>query len=54
MGTVPLRSDRIDLEPVSPAHADEMVDLLADRGLYTFYADEASPSLDELRARYAR
>jgi len=35
-------------------HADEMVVLLADRALYAFYDDEASPSLDELRDRYAR
>jgi len=39
---------------VSPAHADEMVVLLADRALYTFYDDEGSPTLEELRARYAR
>jgi RimJ/RimL family protein N-acetyltransferase len=39
---------------VSPAHADEMVELLADRSLYAFYDDEASPSLGELRERYAR
>jgi RimJ/RimL family protein N-acetyltransferase len=31
-----------------------MVLLLADRRLYTFYADEASPTLDELRERYVR
>jgi RimJ/RimL family protein N-acetyltransferase len=31
-----------------------MVDLLADRRLYAFYDDEASPTLDELRTRYAR
>ena len=36
------------------AHADEMVTLLADRALYAFYDDEASPTLGELRARYAR
>lgn len=54
MATAALRTERLDLEPVSPAHADEMVDLLADRGLYVFYADEASPSLDELRTRYSR
>jgi len=39
---------------VSPAHADEMVDLLADRALYAFYDDEASPTLEQLRERYAR
>jgi RimJ/RimL family protein N-acetyltransferase len=54
MSTDPLRTARLDLEPVSPAHADEMVGLLADRALYAFYADEASPSLEELRERYAR
>ena len=31
-----------------------MVALLADRALYAFYDDEASPSLEELRARYER
>jgi RimJ/RimL family protein N-acetyltransferase len=31
-----------------------MVGLLADRALYAFYDDEASPTLDELRARYSR
>ncbi len=54
MTTSPLQTVRLDLEPVSPAHADEMVGLLADRALYAFYDDEASPTLDELRARYAR
>jgi RimJ/RimL family protein N-acetyltransferase len=54
VSTPPLRTARLDLEPVSPAHADEMVDLLADRGLYAFYDDEPSPTLDELRLRYAR
>lgn len=54
MPTTLLRTERFDLEPVSPAHADEMVDLLADRSLYAYYDDEASPTLDELRARYSR
>lgn len=31
-----------------------MVGLLADRALYAWYDDEASPTLDELRLRYAR
>jgi RimJ/RimL family protein N-acetyltransferase len=31
-----------------------MVGLLADRSLYSFYDDEQSPSLDELRERYSR
>ena len=31
-----------------------MVELLSDRRLYSFYDDEASPSLEELRDRYSR
>lgn len=31
-----------------------MVDLLGDRLLYAYFDDEASPTLDELRLRYAR
>ena len=31
-----------------------MVDLLADRSLYSFYDDELSPSLDDLRDRFSR
>jgi RimJ/RimL family protein N-acetyltransferase len=54
VSTPPLQTDRLDLEPVSPARADEMVELVADRRLYAFYDDEPSPTLDELRQRYAR
>lgn len=54
MPTPALRTERLDLEPLRVEHADEMVGILADRALYAFYADEASPSLDELRERYAR
>ena len=39
---------------MSPAHAEEMLDLVGDRRLYAYYDDEPSPSLEELRARYAR
>jgi RimJ/RimL family protein N-acetyltransferase len=52
--TPALETERLLLEPLRVAHADEMVDLLADRALYAFYADEASPTLDELRERYER
>jgi RimJ/RimL family protein N-acetyltransferase len=51
--TRPLRSDRLDLEPVTSAHADEMVTVLADPRLYTFTGGEP-PSLDVLRTRFAR
>ncbi len=54
MATPALETPRLLLEPLRVEHADEMVDLLADRALYAFYADEASPTLDELRERYAR
>jgi RimJ/RimL family protein N-acetyltransferase len=52
--TPALDTPRLRLEPLRVEHADEMVGLLADRSLYAFYADEASPTLDELRERYAR
>ena len=54
MATPALETPRLLLEPLRVDHADEMVDLLADRALYAYYDDEASPSLDELRERYAR
>jgi RimJ/RimL family protein N-acetyltransferase len=52
--TPALETERLLLEPLRVQHADEMVALLADRALYAFYADEASPTLDELRERYER
>jgi len=52
--TPPLETQRLELEPLRVEHADEMVAQLADRALYAFYDDEASPSLDELRERYTR
>ena len=45
---------RLNLEPLRVEHAEEMVGLLADRALYSFYDDEASPTLLELRERYER
>lgn len=54
MPTPPLRTERLDLEPLRVGHADEMVHVLADRELYAFYDDEPSPTLDELRSRYER
>ena len=49
----PLETVRLALEPVRPAHADEMAAVLGDRRLYTFTGG-IPPTLDELRARYAR
>ncbi len=39
------------LEPLSVAHATEMVEVLADRGLYEWTGGEA-PAAEELTARY--
>src|SRR3954468_22439885 len=44
---------RLLLEPLTPAHADELAPLLADRALYEFTGGEP-PSVAELRARYER
>lgn len=54
MPTPALETERLMLEPLRVEHAEEMVGLLADRALYAFYADEASPTLAELRERYER
>jgi RimJ/RimL family protein N-acetyltransferase len=48
-----LETARLRLEPLTTAHAEEMAPLLADERLYTFTGGRP-PSLDELRARYAR
>lgn len=44
---------RLTLEPLRVEDADEMVGVLADPTLYEFTGD-APPTLEELRARYAR
>src|ERR1700729_1566011 len=49
----PLETARLALEPVRPAHADEMAPLLSDRRLYAFTGG-IPPTLEELRARYVR
>ena len=46
-----LQTPRLELVPLLPHHADELVSLLADGRLYHFMGGEA-PSLDELRGRY--
>jgi len=46
-----LATPRLDLVPLQPDHADEMVDVLADSRLYTFTGGRP-PSRDELLARY--
>jgi RimJ/RimL family protein N-acetyltransferase len=48
----PIRTDRLLLTPLREDDADEMVDVLADPGLYTFTGG-TPPTLPELRRRYA-
>lgn len=48
-----LRSDRLDLEPLRPEHADEMAPLLDDLELHTFIGGEPA-TRDELMDRYTR
>ena len=52
--TPELSTDRLILEPLRIEHADDMVAVLAPRELYTYYPEQDSPTLDELRATYAR
>lgn len=48
-----IETERLVLEPLAVAHADEMVHVLADPGLYEFTGG-TPPTLAELRDRYAR
>jgi RimJ/RimL family protein N-acetyltransferase len=48
-----LETERLQLEPLTTAHADEMAPLLDDAALHA-YVGGAPLSLEELRARYAR
>ena len=49
----PIATARLTLEPLTVAHAAEMVDLLADPALYPFIGG-GPPTLDELRERFLR
>jgi RimJ/RimL family protein N-acetyltransferase len=53
LDAVPLETLRLTLEPLRVDHAEEMAPVLADAELYTF-TDGEPPTLEELRARYAR
>ena len=48
-----IATERLDLAPLRPEDADEMVAVLADPGLHVFTGGEP-PTLDELRGRYER
>lgn len=49
----PIRSARLDLSPLRPTDAEEMVEVLADPLLYSVIGGEP-PTLGELRRRYER
>jgi len=46
-----LRTDRLELDPLAPADAEEMADVLGDPALYAFTGGEP-PSLHGLRVRF--
>ena len=51
-GAEVIATARLDLTPLTPGDADEMVEVLAGDGLYRFIGG-APPTLEELRVRYA-
>ncbi len=53
MIAAPLRTARLELEPLRVDHADEMAVVLGDPALYAFTGGEP-PGVDELQRRYAR
>jgi RimJ/RimL family protein N-acetyltransferase len=52
--TVALETPNLVLEPLTVAHADELLPHLADESLYTFVSQDPPPSLAWLRERYTR
>ncbi len=51
--TEPIATSRLDLTPLTPDDADEMVGVLADEALYAFIGGQA-PTLEALRSQYER
>ena len=51
--TEPIATSRLDLTPLTPDDADEMVGVLADEALYAFIGG-AAPTLEALRSQYER
>lgn len=51
---VALQTPNLVLEPLTPAHADEIFPHLQDAALYTYVPQDPPPDLDRVRARYAR
>lgn len=53
-GDIHLTSERLSLEPLTQAHAEEMLEGLKDAALYEFIPDEPPADLTALRSRYGR
>jgi ribosomal-protein-alanine N-acetyltransferase len=51
---VALQTPNLVLEPLKPAHADELFPHLSDPALYTYVPQDPPPDIDRVRARYAR
>lgn len=51
IGAARIRTDRLELTPLQPGHASEMVDVLDDPVLYAFTGGDP-PELPDLEARY--
>ena len=49
-----LRSQRLDMEPTLPHHADEVFAFLDDIEMWRYFAHQRSESIDDLRKTYAR
>jgi [ribosomal protein S5]-alanine N-acetyltransferase len=51
---VALQTPNLVLEPLKPAHADEIFPHLSDPALYAYVPQDPPPDIDRVRARYAR
>jgi RimJ/RimL family protein N-acetyltransferase len=51
---VELRSERLDFETVRVSHAEEVWPQLDDERMWTYFPQMRPPTLDALRARYAK
>ncbi|MBL8782998.1 MAG: GNAT family N-acetyltransferase [Alphaproteobacteria bacterium] len=51
---VALQTPNLVLEPLNPAHADEVFPHLQDAALYTYVPQNPPPDIEHVRARYTR
>lgn len=49
-----IRTERLNLEPIGPVHAERLWPLLRDAALYAFIPEMPPPNVEALRARYER